>query len=74
MKTSFRIAFSLGLVILVVFLISIPQESNAQRFSHPNFRAEGGELHLHKISAGRHQHRISAIRHQPLLRFILPLR
>ncbi len=42
MKTSFRIAFSLGLVILVVFLISIPQESNAQRFSHPNFSAGRG--------------------------------
>ncbi len=42
MKTFFRIAFSLGLIILVVFLISIPQETNAQRFSHPNFSAGGG--------------------------------
>src|SRR5277367_5513694 len=42
MKTSFRIAFSLGLLVLVVFLISIPQETNAQRFSHPNFSGGGG--------------------------------
>ncbi len=42
MKTFFRIAFSLGLVVLVIFLISIPQETNAQRFSHPNFSGGGG--------------------------------
>ncbi len=42
MKTFFRIVLSLGLVVLVVFLITIPQETFAQRFSHPNFTAGGG--------------------------------
>jgi Family of unknown function (DUF6515) len=42
MKTFFRIALSLSLVVLVVSLISIPQETFAQRFNHPNFSAGGG--------------------------------
>ena len=42
MKTSFRIALFPGLIVLVVSLISIPQETCAQRFNHPNFSAGGG--------------------------------
>jgi hypothetical protein len=42
MKTSFRIAFSLGLIVLVVSLISIPQKTSAQRFNHPNYSGGGG--------------------------------
>src|SRR5580700_11154783 len=42
MKTSFRIALFPGLIVLVVFLTGIPQETFAQRFNHPNFSAGGG--------------------------------
>ncbi len=42
MKTFFRIALSSSLVVLVVCLTGIPQETFAQRFNHPNFNAGGG--------------------------------
>jgi Family of unknown function (DUF6515) len=42
MKTFFRIALSSGLVVLVVCLAGIPQETFGQRFNHPNFSAGGG--------------------------------
>jgi hypothetical protein len=41
MKMFFHIAFSLSLIVMLVALLSIPQETRAQRFSHPNFGGAG---------------------------------
>ena len=41
MKIFFRFTFSLGLTVLCIGLLSIPQEIRAQRFSHPNYGGGG---------------------------------
>ncbi len=42
MKTTFHFFFSLVSVLLLVILLCAPQDTIAQRFSHPNFSSGGG--------------------------------
>src|SRR5579864_6442342 len=41
MKMSFRIFFSLSMIILMTVLLTIPQAGHAQRMNHPNYNGGG---------------------------------